>query len=168
MAKQSARAVTLRPATVGMLAAVLLSVSVVLAACDRDEDDGAVSCDDVSEHVERICGEGLGSVMAASLRYDCVTFGNTAEAKRCVLAADRCDDDSLGACDIHNRSWGCTQGSGTADCPPGLACNDEEEESECIECRADGECNAGKLCVSNWCVRDSDQNRQLQGLLDGG
>jgi hypothetical protein len=145
------------------LAAVLL----LLAACDRDDDDGAgASCDDLAEHVERICGEGLGSITAASLRHDCATFGNTPHAKRCVLAADSCDEDSLGACDIHNRHWVCEPGTGASDCPPGLMCNDEDDEAECVECRADEDCDAAELCLSGWCVRDTDTNRQLQGVLD--
>ena len=112
----------------GQLASSLLVAG--LFGCPGGDDDGAVSCADMAAHVERICGEGFGSVMAASLRYDCETFSYSASAKRCVLSADRCDDDSLGACDIHDRHWSCDPGTGTADCPPGLKCNDAEEDDD--------------------------------------
>ena len=142
----------------------IAAITLGLIGCpsgDDDAGDGA-SCDEVGVHVERICREGIGSIMAAKFAYDCATFGYTPATKRCVLAATACDEDSLGQCDVRDRTWVC--GPGNTECPPALECNMEAEE--CLQCGADSECDSGELCASGWCVRDTETNRAFADLLD--
>ena len=144
-------------------------LSVVLPACpgDGSEPRGRASadrCEAMAEHYEKLCGEGFGSVEAAALLYDCRVIGYPDSAVRCVLDVERCDGERLGACDIHDRSWGCGQDD---DCPPELMCSyGEEDERECRACADDGHCEAEQLCLDGWCVRDSATNRDLQTALE--
>ena len=80
----------------------------LLLSCDSVGHEAA-GCDEVSAHLEAICGTFL-ALGAESLRYDCETFGMPTSDKLCVLRAKTCDEDVLDGCNLHDRIWVCSEG----------------------------------------------------------
>lgn len=118
------------------------------------------TCMEVADHIEALCGEGVGSLEAAAQRYDCETFNWPHTQRSCVLGVATCDPTALDACDLRNRIWGCSEDN--TECPPELSCDVSREQ--CAQCVDDPACDNGMLCLEGWCVRDSAVNRQLQEL----
>jgi len=140
---------------------------VLLSGCDLvgtgPASGGSLDCDAVGTHIEDLCGL-FAAEWAEKTRHDCETFGMSASDRRCVLRSTSCEDDTLGACNVHDRTWGCS--SDDSECPPGLMCRVDSVDSVCVACFDDGDCESGRFCLSGWCLDDTPDHRQLQNLTD--
>lgn len=143
---------------------VLMAV-ILLAACDLLGTDAATGeppdCEAVGAQIERLCGV-FTAVWAAKTRQECETIGMSASDRRCVMRASSCDENTLGRCNVHDRTWGCE--TDDDECPPGLTC--DADEMECVACNGDDDCEVGRFCLDGWCLDDTAEHRSLQNLFD--
>lgn len=149
-----------------------LLTSVLLSGCQPAVGEPP-DCDTVGAHIEKLCGL-FTATWAEQVRHECETLGMSASARRCVVRSTTCEDTTLGACDVHSRTWVCTT-AGRAECPPGLTCDvrriDEVQcvdcigDLQCVACFGDQDCEAGRFCLDGWCLDDTADHRTLQDLI---